>query len=57
MDNRERGSKTGSKSSLLYTIPDSVSLPIGFLASLEGPVIELKPIAQAPQNTAISLKA
>ena len=33
------------------------SLPIGFSASLEGSVIELKPAALVPQDTAVSLKA
>ena len=44
-------------SSLLYAIPVDFDLPIAFWTSLEGSVIEMKPAAPVPVDTAVSLKA
>ena len=54
--NNYRASDAGN-SSLLYAIPGSDWPPNSLLRSLEGSVIEMKPAAPVPVDTAVSLKA
>ena len=53
-----RSRKTPGQSSLLDAIPGSVlALILAFSTNLEGSVIEMKPAAPVPVDTAASLKA